>query len=589
MRVPSAVRPTAALGVLVALLLAGCATEQPTEPPSGGGPPRLPSELQARAIAVRVDVAAGTVAPVSRPSASVAGAPGLSLALFGANEIGAVTSSFFRSAVGQFTPKKVRVRFDVALTNRSSVALLPPSFPSPPAGAQAVLLFPFSTTLTAGNGAVNESSDWDGGVVNFFNDASCSSSGKSDCYRWEGYPAPFAPGVTTAPRTVGFDVDPTVQSFIVYFVLAADLQIPGSITGTVTSPERGALGGVSVILAPADRVTVTDAQTGTYTITGVTPGSYTLALSGLPAYCASVPPRPVTVTAGGSITADFSVSCPRLAFTSYRDGHGEIYSMNADGTGQTRLTTTSGGTAWEPAWSPDGSKIAFSRIVGTSGDVFTIDPTGSGLVNLTNSGQETEPAWSPDGQRLAFTSARDDNTGDLGTEIYLMSADGTNQTRLTGQGVDDSEAAWSPDGSRIAFSAGQSDADQANQIYVMSSDGSGRVQLTTGSAPNTHPTWSPDGSRIAFASARDGHFEIYVMNADGSDQTRLTVTPGTAGAHSRDPAWSPDGTRIAFAQATSGPIDGYYPMDIYVMNPDGTGIVRLTTADGPDFWPSWER
>jgi Tol biopolymer transport system component len=574
--------------VLAALLLAGCATEQPTEPAPGGGSPQLPSDLQARAIAVRVDVAAGTVTPLGRPGAETAVAPGLSLALLGANEIGATTSNFFRSAVGQFIAKKVRVRFDVALTNRSSVPLLPPSFPTPPAGVQSVLLFPFSTTLTAGNGAIDQSTDWDGAAMNFFNDASCSSGAKSDCYRWEGYPAPFAPGATTAAPTVGFDVDPTVQSFIVYFVLAADLQIPGSITGTVTSPERGPLGGIAVTLSPAGRITSTDAQTGAYGFAGVAPGSYTLALSGLPAYCFAVPAKPAVVTSGGNVAVDFSVPCPRIAFTSYRDGQGEIYSMNADGTGQTRLTTTSGGTAWEPAWSPDGAKIAFSRITGTVGDVFVVNPDGSGLTNLTNSGQETEPAWSHDGQRLAFTSARDDNNSDLGTEIYLMNSDGTNQTRLDGPGLDDSEAAWSPDDSKIAFSAGQSDADQANQVYVMNSDGSGKVQLTTGSARNTHPAWSPDGSKIAFASDRDGHLEIYVMNADGTNQTRLTVTPGTPGGHSRNPAWSPDGSKIAFAQATSGPISGFFPLDIYVMNADGTGVVRLTTADGPDFWPTWE-
>jgi hypothetical protein len=125
----------------------------PTDP--SDAPPPVPGDLALRAVAVRVDLRTGTATVLDRPASAPAGG-GASFALLGANEIGAAIpqSSVFRSAVGQFIPKKVRIRFDVALTNRSSVALLPPSFPPPPAGTSSVMLFPFATTLTGGNGAM---------------------------------------------------------------------------------------------------------------------------------------------------------------------------------------------------------------------------------------------------------------------------------------------------------------------------------------------------------------------------------------------------------------------------------------------------
>ena len=308
-------RPDRALLALAALLLAGCSSDHPTEPPPG--PPPAATGLVARAVAVRVDVEAGTVTVLELSPA--AGKAGLSFALLGANEISATTSNFSRSALGQFVPKKVRIRFDVAITNRSSVSLLPPTFPAAPAGTPSVMLFPFSTAVTAGTGAIDASTDWDGAAMNFFNDASCSSGGKSDCYRWEGYPAPFAAGASAAARTVGFDVDPTVQSFVTYVVLAADLQVPGSISGTVTSPHRGPLGHVTVTLTPGNRFTGTN-NAGGYSFTGVAPGTYTVTLSGVPGYCEPVPAQTVTVASGAGVIADFSVRCPYIAFTSDATG-----------------------------------------------------------------------------------------------------------------------------------------------------------------------------------------------------------------------------------------------------------------------------
>ena len=131
----------------------------------------------------------------------------------------------------------------------------------------------------------------------------------------------------------------------------------------------------------------------------------------------------------------------------------------------------------------------------------------------------------PDGARIVFSSGRDGNY-----EIYVMNADGSNQTRLTNDQNYDYSPSWSPYGARIAF---RSERDGNFEIYVMNADGSGQIRLTEDPGDDWHPSWSPDGTKIAFYSNRDGNYEFYVMNVDGSNQTRLTDDP----AHDRFPAW----------------------------------------------------
>ena len=123
-----------------------------------------------------------------------------------------------------------------------------------------------------------------------------------------------------------------------------------------------------------------------------------------------------------------------------------------------------------------------------------------GLTQLTsNSGEDSTPAWSPDGSKIAFTSAIDGYN-----EIYVMNADGSNIIQLTDNSDwDDVSPAWSPDGSKIAFMSDRDRDDDIFEIYVMNADGSNVIQLTNNSDQDGFPAWSPDGSKIAFTSTRD--------------------------------------------------------------------------------------
>ena len=133
--------------------------------------------------------------------------------------------------------------------------------------------------------------------------------------------------------------------------------------------------------------------------------------------------------------------------------------------------------------------------------------------------------------RIAFIAERDGNM-----EVYLMTPDGSGQTRLTNNTVDETKPAWSPDGARIAFT---SKRDGNTEIYQMNADGSGQTRLTNNPATDTDPAWSPDGKQIIFSSTRDNKYEVYVMNADGSQATRLTNTSGD----NWSPAWQPSKNR----------------------------------------------
>ncbi len=264
-----------------AIALAACSGESLNTPADPVLPqdPKVNPQVRSLAWLFDVNTAKKTV-KITPPSAAVAKAAGLDLdvngqvemSLVGADVIALTASNYAATGVGTggAPPNKVRVTFDVAITNLlTSVQLITPTFPTPPVGATGLFMFPFENVVTTtsggvsttGNdvivelpntGGVTPSVQFDGAPHNWFNDTGCPV-GSNDCYRYETYAVPLVAGGTSTTSQVGFDIDPTVSNFRAKMIVAADLQNSGAaitrtVAGTVTSPQLGPLTGGSVTI-----------------------------------------------------------------------------------------------------------------------------------------------------------------------------------------------------------------------------------------------------------------------------------------------------------------------------------------------------
>jgi len=267
------------------------------------------------------------------------------------------------------------------------------------------------------------------------------------------------------------------------------------------------------------------------------------------AVLAAAVPLLLPASSGGAAAA------PELAFARA----GDVWTIGADGKGARLLLRN----AYSPAWSPDGSRVAFVSRRSGDEEIYVANANGTGVKRLTRlPGPDLSPAWSPGGQQLAWSHE---------SEIWTMSAVGSGKrvvVRKVQRWHEHHTPTWH--GATIVYASNR--AGFFNQeLYRVPAR---RLTFTKGSdgvlGDDGMPDFSPDGRRIAFTSNRDQQGEIYVMDADGSRQQRVTRRPGD----DWQPRFSRDGRQIAFTQL---------PGTIWLMNADGTGLRRLTSGTDADW------
>jgi TolB protein len=317
--------------------------------------------------------------------------------------------------------------------------------------------------------------------------------------------------------------------------------------------------------------------------------------------------RPARPGAAAEADGDKTKGPHQLAFVSWRHVCGDIFVVGADGKGTRRLTETGAESSYarptddgsfEPAWSPDGKKIAFCRRSRGSAErlLYVMHADGKNVMQLTRSNPggfptlafDDKPVWSPDGKKIAFASQREGNN-----HVYAMDASGKNLQRLTPKGkhiyVD---PVWSPDGKKIALRRYERTG-MRGELCVMNADASGLKRLTAlGNSILYHGqhSWSPDGKRVLFCDSRDhvakpgetspNNSFLYVMDPDGRNVKRITDTPSDPDL--LRPAWSPSGKTIACSQSIKRDTH-----EIFVLNADGSGAKQLTKLGGRNQQPLW--
>jgi TolB protein len=277
----------------------------------------------------------------------------------------------------------------------------------------------------------------------------------------------------------------------------------------------------------------------------------------------------------------------KVVVASDRAGGGfkEVYTMDWDGENSKRVTNHKSITL-SPAFSPDGSKIAYTAFVkrAKSGkrnaDLFLLDlKTDKNFLLSYRQGINSGASFHPDGKSIFLTLSQGGSP-----DIFRLNLEGELIGKITNgpRGAMNVEPSVSPDGKKIAFS---SDRSGKPMIYVMGIDGSNPKRMTFAGLYNATPSWSPDGKKLVFAGWEESHFDIFTMDADGTNMVRITQIKKTSGkwANNEDPTFSPDGRALMYTSNRTG------NYQIYVSNLDGSEERRVTSDSANYYKPRWIR
>lgn len=226
-----------------------------------------------------------------------------------------------------------------------------------------------------------------------------------------------------------------------------------------------------------------------------------------------------------------------LAYVVREKGQQDIWLVGIGGERNPIRLTNDPADDRDPAWAPDGRRLAFASRRDGNWDIYVSDLTAGSISRMTFGLEfEAGPEWSPDGQWLVYESYRGQNL-----DIYAMPVDGsTPPQRLTDHPAPDFSPAWSPDGRQIAFASWR---DGNQDIYVFSLDDPSAIINVT-NTPNRnedYPAWSPDGVYLAYSAVDEGLEKVFVKRADDPAGAAQAIGLG------RTPTWSPDGTSLVFA------------------------------------------
>ena len=282
-----------------------------------------------------------------------------------------------------------------------------------------------------------------------------------------------------------------------------------------------------------------------------------------------------------------------IVFVSTRDGNPEIYSMNADGSNQKRLTS-SPGVDEQPSRSRDGSRIVFSSRRDGNPEIYSMNADGSGLQRLTNDAsvdgapQDQRPVFSPDGTKIVWDTTR----GGL-RSLYIMDANGTNQRPISAasSGQNSLDATWNRDSARLlGFIVNPRNTGGINDLALITpattTDGVAQAQVLQAGTSAAHPRYSPDGARIVLwttAGTNLGDARLQLLDSGG---TLVSAGP-MGGTNQTSPTFSPDGNRLAYA---AQPANNSLLRQIYVATL-GTDAAQATgtaiTSQGDNYDASW--